>query len=734
MERASKRRVVITGMGMVTPLGIGVQTNWDAMQAGRSGIGPITRFGGVEAFSTRIAGQVPNFHGADFIEPKELKKMDLFIQYALAAAAMAVEDSGFSVDDAEAPRAGSIVGVGFCGISTIEHYYGIYLEHGPRKISPFFVPKSISNLAPGQIAIRYGLKGVNWTPTSACASGNNAIGEAYRLIRDGLQDAVVAGGAEAATTPLAVGGFAAMKALSTRNDDPERASRPFDKDRDGFVIAEGAGILVLEERGRAIGRNAPIYAEVLGYATNGDAYHITSPAPGGEGAARCMALTLSDAGLTVEDIDYINAHGTSTGYNDANETMAIKSVFGERDGASSWSSRSGRSHLFHACAQTRHVAADHQLRNARSRVRPGLHPEQAAQNGCQDCSFEFVWIWRHQCLHHPGEGFMNQRQPLSVILGTGSAVPNKIMTNYDLEKIVETSDEWITTRTGIKERRVLEEATSDLALEACQKALDDAGLNIADIQAIIVGTCTPDYLFPSMACVLEGKLGARGVFSFDVNAACSGFLNALSIADSFIRTRRVEHVLVVGSDVLSRFLNWKDRSTCVLFGDAAGAVVLGASEEPRRGILSVRLATDGSYAETLYIRAGGSKWPASHQTVENSEHSIVMNGKEVFKVAVRSMEEISRRVLDEAGVTIDELSCVVPHQANRRIIVALASRLGIPMDKVAVNVNKYGNTSAASVPVALDEIRRAGRIGPDDVILLNAFGAGFAWGASVIRL
>lgn len=331
---------------------------------------------------------------------------------------------------------------------------------------------------------------------------------------------------------------------------------------------------------------------------------------------------------------------------------------------------------------------------------------------------------------------MNQRTPLSVILGTGSAVPAKVMTNLDLEKLVETSDEWITTRTGIKERRVLEngKATSDLALEACRKALDDAGIAVGELDAIIVGTCTPDYLFPSMACVLEGKLGAKGVFSFDVNAACSGFLNALSIADSFIRTRRVRKVLVVGSDVLSRFLNWKDRSTCVLFGDAAGAVVLGASDEPGRGILSTRLETDGSYAETLYIRAGGSKRPATHETVENREHSIFMNGKEVFKVAVRSMEEISRSVLAEAGVAIDELSYVVPHQANRRIIVALASRLGIPLDKVAVNVNKYGNTSAASVPVALDEIRREGRIGAGDIILLNAFGAGFAWGASVIRL
>lgn len=329
MGNRNGRRVVVTGMGMLTPLGIGVDANWEAIRAGRSGIGPITRFDGVESFSSRIAGEIDGFEPQDFIDAKEVKKMDLFMQYALAAAQLAVEDSGFSVSGDEAFRSGAIVGVGFCGIATIEHYYEVYLKQGPRKISPFFIPKVISNLAPGQIAIRYGLKGVNWTPTSACASGNNALGEAFRLIREGLQDAVVAGGAEAATTPLGVGGFSAMKALSTRNDEPERASRPFDKDRDGFVIAEGAGILVLEERERAVRRGARIYAEVIGYGTNGDAYHITSPSPEGEGAARCMALTLEDAGVGPADVDYVNAHGTSTPYNDANETAAIKQVFGD---------------------------------------------------------------------------------------------------------------------------------------------------------------------------------------------------------------------------------------------------------------------------------------------------------------------------------------------------------------------------------------------------------------------
>ena len=228
-------------------------------------------------------------------------------------------------------------------------------------------------------------------------------------------------------------------------------------------------------------------------------------------------------------------------------------------------------------------------------------------------------------------------------------------------------------------------------------------------------------------------LGARNAFSFDVNAACSGFLNALAVSDSFIKTGAARTVLVIGSDALSRLLNWEDRTTCILFGDGAGAVVLGASENGNRGILSARLRTDGSYVKTLYVPAGGSRKPANAETVRNKEHTITMNGKEVFKVAVRSMEEISRQALDDAGVTIEELSLVIPHQANRRIIVALAERLGVPLDKVVVNLEEYGNTSAASVPVALDEARRQGRIRSGDLVLLNAFGAGFAWGAAVIR-
>jgi 3-oxoacyl-[acyl-carrier-protein] synthase II len=324
-----QRRVVVTGLGVVSPLGTGVEKNWQALMAGRSGIRSITRFS-TEGFAVRIAGEVPDFRAEDYIEPKEIKKMDLFMQYAVGAASMAMEDSGIKIEGEFAENVGVIIGVGLCGLDTIETTHKVMLEGGPRKISPFFIPKVISNLAAGHIAIRHGAKGVNWTPTSACASGTHAIGEAFHLIRRGTQDAVIAGGAEAVITPLAVGGFASMKALSTRNEEPERASRPFDKARDGFVIGEGAGVLIIEEREHALKRGAKIHAELIGYAANGDAYHMTAPAPEGEGAARCMRLALKDAGLMPQDVDYINAHGTSTEYNDANETTAIRNVFGER--------------------------------------------------------------------------------------------------------------------------------------------------------------------------------------------------------------------------------------------------------------------------------------------------------------------------------------------------------------------------------------------------------------------
>ena len=329
---------------------------------------------------------------------------------------------------------------------------------------------------------------------------------------------------------------------------------------------------------------------------------------------------------------------------------------------------------------------------------------------------------------------MTGLQRRSAIVGTGSHLPCKVVTNRDLEKTVDTSDEWITVRTGIKERRVLEDGrgNADLAFQAAQRALADAGMEANDLNAIIMGTVTPDYPFPSSACVLEDMLGARNAFSFDVGAACSGFLNALSVADSFIRTGQVNNALVIGSDVLSRLLNWEDRATCILFGDGAGAVVLNATENGS-GILSTKLRTDGSYVKQLYVPAGGSLKPATSDTVRQNEHTITMNGKEVFKIAVRSMEEVSRQALAEAGVEVGQVSLVIPHQANRRIIVALAERLGLPMDRVMVNLEKYGNTSAASIPVALDEAKRQGRIKPGDIVLLNAFGAGFAWGAAVVK-
>jgi 3-oxoacyl-[acyl-carrier-protein] synthase II len=323
-----RRRVAVTGLGLVTPLGTGVEKNWEALVHGRSGIGTISRFD-ASGFPTRIAGEVRDFRAEDFIEKKEIKKMDLFIQYTMAAADMAIASSGLKIDDANAERVGVVVGVGLGGLPTIEEYHGLFLDSGLKRISPFMIPKLIANLAPGQVAIKHGAKGINYTPTSACSSGGHAVGEAMRMIRHGYQDAVICGGAEAAISPTGVGGFVAMRALSTRNDAPERASRPFDKNRDGFVISEGAGVLILEELEMARRRGAPILAEVVGYGTNGDAYHITQPSPEGVGAAACMALCLADAGISPDAVHYINAHGTSTEYNDANETKAIKRVFGE---------------------------------------------------------------------------------------------------------------------------------------------------------------------------------------------------------------------------------------------------------------------------------------------------------------------------------------------------------------------------------------------------------------------
>ena len=321
------RRVVVTGVGVVSPLGTGNSKNWEALIAGKSGIAPITRFDASD-LPVKIAGEVKDFVAEDFIDKKEIKKMDLFIQYSLAAAQFAMEDSGLVINEENAERVGVLVGAGLGGLPAIERYHSALQEGGYKKISPFFIPMLIINLAPGHISIKYGAKGPNLSSVSACATGTHSIGDAYHMIRRGDADAMIAGGTESTVTPLGIGGFSVMKALSTNNDDPTGASRPFDKGRDGFVLSEGAGIVVLEEYEAAKARGAKIYGEVVGYGLSGDAYHLTTPAPGGEGAARCMKMALTTAKVNPEQVNYINAHGTSTHFNDLYETLGIRSVFG----------------------------------------------------------------------------------------------------------------------------------------------------------------------------------------------------------------------------------------------------------------------------------------------------------------------------------------------------------------------------------------------------------------------
>ena len=321
------RRVVVTGLGMITPLGIGVEKTWEAICRGESGIGNITRFDASD-FPTKIAGEVKDFNPSDYIDKKEIKKMDTFIHYALAGAIMAVDDSGLKITDENADMVGVLVGAGLGGLPSIEKYYDIYLKEGVRRISPFFIPMLIANLASGQISIRFGAKGPNSCVVTACATGTNAIGDAYKIIQRGDADVMIAGGTESVITPLGIGGFCAARALSTRNDEPKRASRPFDKNRDGFVMGEGSGILILEEMESALKRGAKIYCEIVGYGMSADAFHITSPPPGGEGAVRCMKMALKSGGITPTEVDYINAHATST-FADSLETQAIKTVFNE---------------------------------------------------------------------------------------------------------------------------------------------------------------------------------------------------------------------------------------------------------------------------------------------------------------------------------------------------------------------------------------------------------------------
>ncbi len=328
MSERVTRRVAVTGLGLVTPLGTGVEKTWKALCAGQSGIGRITRFDPA-GYPVQIAGEVKDFDPAHFIEKKEIKKMDTFIHYAVGASQMAVDDAGLKIAPEEADRVGVYIGAGIGGLPAIEHYHKILLEKGPDRVSPFFIPMVIINLASGQVAIRLGAKGPNSCAVTACATGNHCIGDAFRIIQRGEADVMLAGGTESCIVPTAVAGFAAARALSTRNDDPPRASRPFDRDRDGFVLSEGAGVVVLEELERARRRGARVYAEVVGYAMNSDAYHITAPPDDGEGAVRCMELAIKDAGIAKDEIGYINAHGTST-FADKIETQAIKQVFGER--------------------------------------------------------------------------------------------------------------------------------------------------------------------------------------------------------------------------------------------------------------------------------------------------------------------------------------------------------------------------------------------------------------------
>ncbi len=322
------RRVVVTGVGLLSPVGNGTKENWDALLAGRSGIGPITQFD-ASRHAVQIAGEVKGFDPLQFMPKKDVKKVDVFIQYALAAAQFAVEDARLEVTDANADMVGVFIASGIGGFATIEREHEELLKGGPRRISPFFIPASIINLAAGQVSIRFGARGPNLATCTACTASAHAIGEAYEIIKRGDADVMIAGGSEAAITPMGVGGFAAMRALSTRNDEPARASRPFDRDRDGFVIGEGAGILILEELGVARARGATIYAEVAGYGLSGDAYHVTGQPEDANGAVRSMQMALRKAGLAPDQIDYINAHGTSTPINDPTETLAVKRTFGD---------------------------------------------------------------------------------------------------------------------------------------------------------------------------------------------------------------------------------------------------------------------------------------------------------------------------------------------------------------------------------------------------------------------
>ena len=370
-----KKRVVLTGLGAITPIGTGKEAFWSALLAGKSGIGRITRFDPSD-FATQIAGEVKDFEPANYMDKKEAKRMDRFTQFAVAATRMAIEDSGLNLETEDKTRIGTLIGTGVGGMDTLNDQYKVLFDKGPNRISPFFVPMMIGNMAAGQTSIVFGLQGPCSCVVTACATGTNAIGDAFRMIQHGDADVMVAGGTEAAVSPAAVAGFCSMKAMSTRNEEPEKASRPFEKDRDGFVLGEGAGIVILEALEHALARGAHIYAEIAGYGTNADSYHMTAPAPEGTQAAKCMALALNDADLSPDAVDYINAHGTSTPLNDKNESLAIKRLFGDHAAKLAISStKSMTGHLLGAAGAIECIACAMSIQT--SKVHPTINYDNA---------------------------------------------------------------------------------------------------------------------------------------------------------------------------------------------------------------------------------------------------------------------------------------------------------------------------------------------------------------------
>ncbi|MFH1312776.1 MAG: beta-ketoacyl-ACP synthase II [Candidatus Eisenbacteria bacterium] len=379
-----RTRVVVTGMGAITSIGLSLEEFWKNCLEGKNGIDTITHFD-PEEYASKIAGEIKGFNPEDYVERVDARKMDRFTQLAVACSDMAIKDAALDLEKEDTTRIGVLVGAGIGGIGTFETQHSRLVERGPSRVSPFFVPMMILDMAPGLISIRFGLKGPNFSVVSACASGAHAIGEAFRILQRGDADAMVVGGAEAGVTPMTVAGFSSMKALSTRNDEPSRASRPFDKDRDGFVLGEGAGMFVLETMEHAVGRNARIYAELVGYGATADAYHMTAPAPDGAGAARSMSHALADAGLTPQDVSYINAHGTSTPHNDRLETLAIKTVFG--DGAYKIPVVSTKSMIGHLLG----AAGAVELQTCVLSIRDGkIHPTINHEIPDPDCDLDYV--------------------------------------------------------------------------------------------------------------------------------------------------------------------------------------------------------------------------------------------------------------------------------------------------------------------------------------------------------